>query len=105
MCTRYLLALLSQRRTTEDGHELTLATNHLGHHLLTTLLLPCLAAEPLGRVAVLTSSLHRKVVDFETAMGDMQTEHSYSLFKAYVNREQRAESREQRAENIRITER
>ena len=58
-----------------------------------------LAAEPLGRVAVLTSSLHRKVVDFETAMGDMQTEHNYSLFKAYVNREQRTENRAQRTEN------
>ena len=66
---------------------------------MTTLLLPCLAAEPLGRVAVLTSSLHRKVVDFETAMGDMQTEHNYSLFKAYVSREWRTENGEQRTEN------
>lgn len=43
---------------TEDGVERTFATNHLGHFLLTVLLLDCLLAAPTGRVVVTGSSAH-----------------------------------------------
>lgn len=39
-----------------DGIERTFATNHLGHFLLTALLLDALAASPSGRVITVTSS-------------------------------------------------
>lgn len=40
----------------DDGHELTFATNHLGHHLLLRLLVPCLA--PAARIVITTSGTH-----------------------------------------------
>ncbi|KAK4139572.1 uncharacterized protein C8A04DRAFT_15738 [Dichotomopilus funicola] len=50
--------------TTDDGYEIQFGTNHMGHALLTKLLLPTLlttAAEPKSdvRVTVLASSAHR----------------------------------------------
>lgn len=44
---------------TADGFELQFGTNHLGHFLLTTLLLPALIAGSPSRVVVLSSSGHR----------------------------------------------
>jgi NAD(P)-dependent dehydrogenase (short-subunit alcohol dehydrogenase family) len=44
-----------------DGFELTLATNHLGHFLLTSLLLERLLAAPQARIATLSSRRHRSV--------------------------------------------
>ncbi len=44
---------------TVDGFELQLATNHLGHFLLTGLLLPSLVASGDGRVVTLSSQMHR----------------------------------------------
>ena len=35
----FLSAILEKRQESEDGHELTMATNHFGHFLLTNLLL------------------------------------------------------------------
>lgn len=43
---------------TPDGFELQLGTNHLGHYLLTALLLPALQAAAPARVVVLSSSGH-----------------------------------------------
>jgi protochlorophyllide reductase len=48
--------LPSSRVASADGYELTFAVNHLGHHLLTRLLLPHLA--PAGRVVVVSSGTH-----------------------------------------------
>lgn len=45
---------------TEDGIERTFATNHLGHFLLTALLLDLLLAAPAGRVLVTGSSAHQQ---------------------------------------------
>lgn len=46
---------------TEDGFELHFGVNHLGHFLLTKLLLPKLEAAESGcRVIVVSSSLHKK---------------------------------------------
>lgn len=46
-------------RFNNEGLELTFATNHLGHFLLTNLLLDCLGTE--GRVINVSSAAHRFV--------------------------------------------
>ncbi len=45
-------------RQSADGHELTFATNHLGHFLLTSLLMEALLAAPSVRVINVSSSAH-----------------------------------------------
>ena len=47
------------RRTTADGFEMQLGTNHLGHVALTGLLLPRLLAAPAPRVVTVSSTAHR----------------------------------------------
>jgi NAD(P)-dependent dehydrogenase (short-subunit alcohol dehydrogenase family) len=47
---------LTDRRTTADGHELTLGTNVIGPHLLTSLLLPRLKASAPARVVNIVSA-------------------------------------------------
>ncbi|MCU1674490.1 MAG: short-chain dehydrogenase/reductase [Frankiales bacterium] len=64
------------RRLTEDGFELQLGTNHLGHFALTGLLLPKLT----GRVVVVSSDAHRMGrMRFDDLMG----ERSYGRWSAY----------------------
>jgi NAD(P)-dependent dehydrogenase (short-subunit alcohol dehydrogenase family) len=63
---------------TDDGFELTLATNHFGPFALTGLLLDRLA--PDGRIVTLSSIGHHDgVVDFD----DLQSERHYDPGKAY----------------------
>jgi NAD(P)-dependent dehydrogenase (short-subunit alcohol dehydrogenase family) len=47
---------------TEDGFELTFATNHLGHFALTGLLLDHVLVAPAGRVVTVSSNAHRRAV-------------------------------------------
>jgi NAD(P)-dependent dehydrogenase (short-subunit alcohol dehydrogenase family) len=47
------------RRLTEDGFELQIGTNHLGHFALTGLLLERLQAAPAPRVVTVSSGAHR----------------------------------------------
>jgi NAD(P)-dependent dehydrogenase (short-subunit alcohol dehydrogenase family) len=49
----------TKRRTTSDGLDLQLATNHFGPFLLTGLLLPQLLASKDGRVVTVSSNMHR----------------------------------------------
>jgi NAD(P)-dependent dehydrogenase (short-subunit alcohol dehydrogenase family) len=49
---------LSERRLSEDGFELTFAVNHLGHFLLTNLLLGRLRAHAPARIVVVASGVH-----------------------------------------------
>jgi NAD(P)-dependent dehydrogenase (short-subunit alcohol dehydrogenase family) len=66
-------------QVTEDGFELTLATNHLGPFALTGLLLDRLAAG--ARVVTMSSIGHLQgVVDFD----DLQAERQYKREKAYA---------------------
>lgn len=66
------------RRTTSDGFELQIGTNHLGHFALTGLLLP--AISPQGRVVTVSSGAHRRGrINFE----DLQSERSYGRWTAY----------------------
>jgi NAD(P)-dependent dehydrogenase (short-subunit alcohol dehydrogenase family) len=69
-----------ERQLTASGIEVTLATNALGPALLTTALLPALAAAPSSRVLISTSRLHQPgsrgmPVDFD--FDDPNLEHGY----------------------------
>jgi NAD(P)-dependent dehydrogenase (short-subunit alcohol dehydrogenase family) len=65
---------------TEDGFELTFATNHLGHFALTGLVLDRLLETAGSRVVTVSSEGHaRGVIDFD----DLQSECGYSPDDAY----------------------
>jgi NAD(P)-dependent dehydrogenase (short-subunit alcohol dehydrogenase family) len=68
---------LNERAESAEGHELTLAVNHLSHFLLTTLLLPKLR-EP-GRI-VNVSSLGQQSLDFD----DLMFERGWQGYPAYA---------------------
>lgn len=76
---------LPQRRTTAQGFELQLGTNHLGHYALTGLLLPALLQSGrqenvLARILTVSSIAHRGgTMDFS----DLQWEHRYIPWPAY----------------------
>lgn len=66
---------------TEDGFELTLATNHFGHFALTGLLLERLLATAGSRIVTVSSVAHRRgVIHFD----DLQSEHRYEPEDAYA---------------------
>jgi NAD(P)-dependent dehydrogenase (short-subunit alcohol dehydrogenase family) len=70
-----------ERRTTAQGFELQMGTNHLGHFALTGLLLPALLAARDARVVTVSSLNHR----FTQGVGldDLQSERSYGPWTAY----------------------
>eukprot|EP00928_Gymnodinium_smaydae_P055656 TRINITY_DN39153_c0_g1_i1.p1 TRINITY_DN39153_c0_g1~~TRINITY_DN39153_c0_g1_i1.p1 ORF type:complete len:293 (-),score=43.10 TRINITY_DN39153_c0_g1_i1:114-992(-) len=73
------IATLPQRELTEDGFEKQLAVNHLAHFLL----LELVTLRPDARVVLVATGppgVERFTVDFD----DLQSEKSYSLFKAYA---------------------
>ena len=64
MCSSTTRAHASIRiEATEDGLERTFATNHLGHFLLTSLLMDHLRAAPSARIITVSSSAHRAAND------------------------------------------
>jgi NAD(P)-dependent dehydrogenase (short-subunit alcohol dehydrogenase family) len=69
----------NQLERTDDGLELTWATNHLAPFLLTELLLPALIAAPAGRVVNVTSEIYSRKLDLH----NLQGERKYSYFGAY----------------------
>ena len=73
--------LLSERRLTEDGFEMTFGVNHLGHFLLTSLLLERLEAGGSSRVVTVASIAHRGAAD--ARLDDLQSERGYSPMGAY----------------------
>ncbi|XP_076022178.1 dehydrogenase/reductase SDR family member 13-like [Genypterus blacodes] len=74
---------------TEDGFGIEFGVNHLGHFLLTHLLLDCLKDGDKGRVVTLSSMAYRwGHIDFEalTARRDLGTgSYSWQFFQAYCN--------------------
>ncbi|HMJ96611.1 MAG TPA: oxidoreductase [Thermoleophilaceae bacterium] len=68
------------RRRTADGFELQFGTNHLGHFLLTTLLLPSMEGRDDARVVTLSSTAHKiGRIAFDNLNGDRR----YFRWRAY----------------------
>lgn len=73
-------AVFSQRQTTEDGVELTFATNHLSYFVLTHALRERLIASAPSRVVNTSSHAHyRGEIDFD----NLQYQRDYKSFAAY----------------------
>jgi len=71
----------NDRKVTEDGFEMTFGVNHLGHFLLTNLLLEEIKAGK-GRVITVSSGAHiMGTIDFD----NLQLENNYSHMSAYAN--------------------
>lgn len=68
------------RQLTEDGFEQQLGINHLGHFLLTNLLLERLKSSAPSRIVVLSSLAH---IFGKIQKHDLNSEKSYSRFGAY----------------------
>jgi NAD(P)-dependent dehydrogenase (short-subunit alcohol dehydrogenase family) len=72
----------SKRRESVDGFEYTFALNHLGHFLLTNLLLDLLIASTPSRIVSTSSSIYKQArLDFD----DLQLRRGFSAMKAYAN--------------------
>lgn len=65
---------------TKDGFEMQLGVNHLGHFLLTNLLLDILKTSAPSRIIVLSSLAHKYG---EINREDLNSEKSYNKYKAY----------------------
>lgn len=73
--------MATPQRSTKDGFELQIGTNHLGHAALTWLLMPALRQRPGARVVTLSSVAHRSgKVDVDDL--NFQSR-SYTPFRAY----------------------
>ena len=71
---------LPERKLTKDGFEMQFGTNHLGHFLLTNLLLDRIKEAPSARI-VNVSSVAYKMGPIK--MDDLNSEHSYTSWGAY----------------------
>ncbi|MGE0384366.1 MAG: SDR family oxidoreductase [Gammaproteobacteria bacterium] len=76
-------ALIATRRLSADGHELTLAGNHLGPFLLTHLLLPALERGAPARIVNVSSRMHELIDDMQ--WDDLQLERRYGAMRAYAH--------------------
>ena len=71
---------LNTRRTTRDDYELTFGIGHLGHFVLTGLLLPALLKAPAPRVVTVSSLMHGQgYFDWD----DLQMAQGYASQRAY----------------------
>lgn len=70
------------RTVTNDGHETVFASNHLGHFLLTNLLLDTLKSSAPSRIVIVSSRLHKygKIV-----RDDLYGERKYKAGQIYAN--------------------
>lgn len=69
------------KRTTDDNFDLTFGVNHLGHFLLTNLLLDLLKASSPSRIVIVSSKLHKIGV---IKKDDLNREKSYGVYEAYA---------------------
>ena len=73
--------ILSGRQESADGLELTMATNHFGHFLLTELVLDRLKQSAPSRIVNVSSTAHRGARS--VGLDDLQSQASYSAMGAY----------------------
>ena len=73
---------LPERELTVDGYERQFATNHLGHFLLTQLLLPALKKSAAPRVVTLSSGM---AYIGKLELQNLQSEQRYSPNQTYAN--------------------
>lgn len=73
-------ALFNMRRLTEDGLEMTFATNHMAYFVVTNLLLDRLKAAGKARIVSTASDAHKGA---KLNFSDLQSEHGYSGFAVY----------------------
>ncbi|HRI26456.1 MAG TPA: SDR family oxidoreductase [Chitinophagales bacterium] len=73
--------IMADKQVTQDGLEMTFATNHLSYFLLTNLLLDVITATPQARIVNVSSGAHQMVrsIDFD----NLQAEKSYSMWQVY----------------------
>jgi retinol dehydrogenase-14 len=75
---------IPERRLSEDGIELHFAVNHVGHALLTELLLPSLRKAGRGaRVVVVSSTSQHLSSTVPTTLHDINDAKTYSPYRAY----------------------
>jgi NAD(P)-dependent dehydrogenase (short-subunit alcohol dehydrogenase family) len=74
--------ILSERTETEDGFETTFGVNHLGHVLLTDLLLDRLKASAPARIVVVASEAHKFAMD-GLNFDDLQCEGRFWSYRVY----------------------
>ena len=67
---------------TEDGFEMQFGVNHLGHYILTNLLLERMKEAPTARI-VTVSSIGHKLFGARIMFEDLNSEHSYNRYQAY----------------------
>ncbi|XP_011861132.1 PREDICTED: retinol dehydrogenase 11-like [Vollenhovia emeryi] len=73
--------MMCPQEKTEDGFDLQLQTNHLGHFLLTLLLLPKIQSSDFGcRIVNVSSCMHT----FGAIHEDLNLEKTYTPFKGYA---------------------
>ena len=72
----------AEREVSADGNEMTLATNHLGPFLLTSLLLDLLQKSPAARIVNVASMAYKFS---KPTLDDIQSERSYSPVWEYGN--------------------
>ena len=70
----------AEREVSPDGNEMTLATNHLGPFLLTSLLLDLLQKSPAARIVNVASMAYKFS---KPTLDDIQSERSYSAMWQY----------------------
>ena len=70
-----------ERRTTSDGFELTVGTNHLGHFALTAHLMPALERSPAARIVTVSAIAARWR---SAALTDLMSEDRYRPMAAYA---------------------
>ena len=78
---------VQERELTKEGFDKTFTTNHLGHWLLTGLLLDIITATPSARIIAVSSRLHRNcdAIDYDLARGpkpDYGSLHNYIMWYA-----------------------
>lgn len=73
-----------RREATKQNFEIQFGTNHLGHFLLTGLLLDALKRTPNSRIAVVSSNAHKeKFMKPDIHFDDLNWEKSYSRYLSY----------------------